>query len=101
MSNQTKKNKLDIKQSLSKLSIVRRYLWLVLGLFLVAIYAYVIININSFTNRNPTTTQIAQYLKNQANPSVNPKIVNQLDQLKNNSVSVQALFSQTRQNPFN
>ncbi len=100
MSNQASKPKLNLKQSLSKLVIARKYLWIGLALFLVVSYGYVVIKINGFVQQQPTTTQVAQYLKNQANPSVNPKIVSQLEQLQNHSVSVQALFNQARQNPF-
>ena len=82
------------------MAILRKYLWIGLVLLLIASYGYVLIKINSFVNQQPSTTQIGQYLKNQANPSVNPKIVSQLEQLQNNSVSVRALFNQARQNPF-
>lgn len=78
----------------------RPYGWLALIIFFVIVYAYVFLGIHNNLNTQPTQTQISSNLKTTAQPTINPAVVNQIEQLQNNSVSVQALFNQARQNPF-
>lgn len=83
-------------QILSKLQLVGRYRLLIFILFLVALYGYLVMQINQATSVQPTsnTPQTAQAAH------IDPTLVKQLQQLQDNSVSVQALFNQARSNPF-
>jgi len=97
----SKKTTKPLKQSLQEvLSIVRKYLWLLILVFFVLIYGYILLKINDFQNQQPSQSAISANLQTTPQAVINPKIVNQLDQLKTNSVSVRALFNNSRQNPF-
>lgn len=99
-----KDEKPDIKQQLqaviAKSSGLRKYLWLVLICLMALLYAYVLLKTSSFLNAAPSSSAIAHDLKTSVAPAINQKVVNELGQLQNNSVSVQALFNQARSNPF-
>jgi len=77
-----------------------KYLWIGLVLFFVIIFAIIVLAINSDLNLTPSQSSINANLNTTPQTSINPEIVNKLETLKNNSVSVQALFNQSRQNPF-
>ncbi len=70
--------------------------------FILILYIFLILKINnldhlSLSNQSnsPTTSSAV------ATPQrINPSVVYQLQQLQNNSVSVQSLFQQARNNPF-
>ena len=82
------------------LKILRSYLWLILIIYFVAIYAYLLLKINNQVHAQPSSMAINAQLKTTPHPAINPNVIKQLEQLQNNSVSVQALFNQSRQNPF-
>ena len=99
-----KDEKPDIKQQLqsviTKSSKLRKYTWLALIVLVALLYGYVLIKINGFLSATPSSSAIASNLKTSVSPVINQNVVNQLNQLQNNSVSVQALFNQARSNPF-
>ena len=99
-----KDEKPDIKQrlqsALAKRSGLRKYLWIAPFLLMILLYGYVLIKINGFESAAPSASAIASKLKTSASPAINQTVVNELNQLQNNSVSVQALFNQARSNPF-
>lgn len=100
MSKQVKKTK-QSKQGLSSLLVfAKKYLWLFMILFFIVIYIFVLFNINSFLNKQPSQLMISGDLKTTTQPNINPLVVDKLKQLNNNSVSVHALFNQSRNNPF-
>jgi hypothetical protein len=71
-------------------------------LFLVAIsiiYVYIIVRVYTLSNVQPGQNAVASQ-STTTQPQINQAIVNQIYQLQGNSVSVQALFNQARQNPF-
>lgn len=64
-----------------------------------AIYIFMLLRINTLTNAQPTETDIV----NQSTTkrlNVDKSFVRQLEQLEDNSVNVQALFDEARNNPF-
>ncbi len=99
-----KESPADPKQQLAalfaRLMGLRKYLWVLLLCLIVALYAYLILKINGFANTAPSLAQVQSNLKSSSLPVINQNVVNQLNQLQNNSVSVQALFNQARSNPF-
>lgn len=99
-----KDEKPNVKQQLqaviAKSSGLRKYSWLALIVLVALLYGYVIMKVNSFLSATPSSSAVASNLKTSASPVINQNVVNQLNQLQNNSVSVQALFDQARSNPF-
>ena len=91
------KESADIKAQFNK---IHRYLWLILLVFFLAIYGFIILKVNSYQNDQPTPAAVSLDLKTTPQATINPKIVNQLNSLRNDSVNVKALFNQARQNPF-
>lgn len=84
----------------TKLASLRKFLWAFLILFFVVVYGYVLLGIHTDMTQQPSQTQVSNNLKTTAMPAINQKVVKQLEDMSNNSVSVQALFNQGRQNPF-
>ena len=68
-------------------------------LLLVILYGFIILRINTLSNVQPKTS-ISTTQTNSLTPSIDQSTINKITQLHDNSVSVQALFSQARQNPF-
>jgi len=81
--------------SLKRLGRYRVFLFIV---FIVLLYAYLIFQINQASGVQPSADQQATSTK--ASPRIDPAVVQQLQQLQDNSVSVNALFNGTRTNPF-
>lgn len=77
-----------------------KYLWIGLVLFFVIIFVNIALTINNDLSLAPSQSSISSDLNTTPQTSINTIIVNKLEALKNNSVSVQALFNQSRQNPF-
>lgn len=74
---------------------------MVLFLALVLIvYAFVLLRINSMQNAQPSSAGGGSDVKVAATPHIDPKVIDQLKQLQDNSVSVKSLFDQARSNPF-
>lgn len=84
----------------AQLTSLHKYLWVMLLLFFVVIYGYVLLGIHSDITQQPSQAQISSNLKTTSMPAINQKVVKQLENMSNNSVSVKALFNQGRQNPF-
>jgi cell division protein FtsX len=98
-SNTTKANQIS-NNLLDKLKGLKRYGWVILLLLFLAIYGYMVISINNFASAKPTQSQVTADLKTTPLPVINQNVVNQLENMQNNHVSVKALFNQARQNPF-
>lgn len=82
--------------------ILKRFVQFRVLLFLIAIsiiYVYIIIRVYTLSNAQPNQSAVSSQ-SNTTQPQINQAIVNQIYQLQDNSVSVQALFNQARQNPF-
>lgn len=71
----------------------------VLFLLLVAlVYGFVIWRIDALKNAPPTPSAVDSKL--QSTTHIDQATINKIQQLQNNSVSVQTLFNQARQDPF-
>ena len=91
--------------SLKKLSrtIVSRfgaYRSFIFFLFLTSLYGYIIWRINVLSSAPPTQAQLDSAQHNVERPKISDATINQLKSLQDNSVRVQTLFNNTRQNPF-
>ena len=95
---------LEIKTIPSKLlpvaQKVTKYLGLILFLVFVAIYAFLVIRVNSLIAAKPTESAITEKLKTVQRPRIDEKAAAKMQQLEDQNVNVQALFNDARQNPF-
>lgn len=91
---------LPTEQLTRYLHTLRKNMPLLVFVFLVAVYGYLSWQIFSIMRNQPTDDQVAAKLKTIGVPQIDPHVVTKITQLKDNSVSVQALFNDQRQNPF-
>ncbi|HVV25680.1 MAG TPA: hypothetical protein VHC21_01440 [Candidatus Saccharimonadales bacterium] len=80
--------------------VAKRYALPAFIVFVLLVYGVVLLRINSLNNQEPTTDQVTSQVKAARIPHIDQSVVQQLQSLQDNSVSVQALFNQARNNPF-
>jgi hypothetical protein len=85
----------QLGKSFKKLSGYRVFIF-----FLVAasIYSYILWRINSFSDVAPSASD--ETAQSTAQPRIDPDTLEKIQNLQDNSVSVQTLFDNARQNPF-
>jgi len=66
----------------------------------VGIYGFVVWRIQTLDNLTPSANQVNAQTNPAIGAHIDKSVVNQLQQLRDNSVNVQALFDQGRNNPF-
>jgi len=69
-------------------------------LLLALVYGFVLLRVQSLSNVQPSDADVSAQVKLSATPHINPSVVQQMQSLQDNSVSVHALFDQARNNPF-
>ena len=79
---------------------VGKYAVLLFILLVAIVYGFLVMRINSMQSAPPSSVNGTQKVTTAATPRIDPKIVQQLQQLQDNSVSVKTLFDQARSNPF-
>jgi hypothetical protein len=79
---------------------VLRYAWLICFIFIVAIYGFLVWRIGALTNIQPDPNQVSAQLKTAQVPHIDQSALKKIQDLQDNSVSVQSLFNQARDNPF-
>ena len=79
---------------------IRPYLPLLFVAFVAIVYGYMFLQINSFKNAPPSEVANKSKLTLLATPHIDSTVVEQLQQLQNNSSTVKALFDKSRSNPF-
>lgn len=79
---------------------LHRYAPLFLFLFLLGIYGFLSWRIITLTQAKPAPSAVSAELKTVGVPKVDEDVVRKMEQLEDNSVSVQALFDDARSNPF-
>jgi len=101
-----KKKKLpfDPQQLIEKLAGLlqkaRRYSFATFIAFVVLIYGFLLFRIHSLGTAQPSNDAVSSQVKAAHIPRIDQSVVQQLQSLQDNSVSVQALFDQARSNPF-
>ncbi len=100
----SKSKNIDINRVMEKLSNmlgkIRRYSVLIFLILVAALYGFLFYRISSFSNTQPSVTAVNSQVQAAQIPHIDQAVVNQLQALQNNSVNVQALFNQARNNPF-
>lgn len=76
-----------------------RYRVTLFVLLLFVLYAFLAYRINTFYHVAPSTDTAGQTART-ALPRIDPATVHKIQQLKDNSVNVQTLFNEARDNPF-
>lgn len=69
-------------------------------ILLVVLYGFIAWRISTLTNAQPDEATVASKLKTTSTPHIDQAVVDKIKQLEDNSVNVQTLFDQARQNPF-
>jgi predicted negative regulator of RcsB-dependent stress response len=82
------------------LSIARKNAVFVFILFLILIYGFLGWRITELTKAEPSDADVAAGLKTIGVPKVDEEVVKKMEQLEDNSVSVNGLFKDARGNPF-
>jgi hypothetical protein len=91
----------DIREKLTDgLAKARQYATVLFCVFIGVIYIFVIYRVQVLNSSEPSDADVASKSKTAQVPHIDPKVLSQLQQLQDNSVSVQSLFNQARDNPF-
>jgi hypothetical protein len=84
----------------AKLDFVKRYSVVIFVVFVAALYGFVMFQIASLNSQQPSQDAITAQVNAAQVPRIDQKLVDQLQSLQDNSVSVQTLFNEARSNPF-
>lgn len=87
-------------QLVNALQKTSQYAALLFFLLVASVYGFVLLRINTLSSLQPTAESIVSQEKTTSIQKVDPKVVKQLETMKDNSVNVQTLFQQARDNPF-
>lgn len=79
---------------------LRHYVVAAFLVFVVVIYGIVGMRINTLLSAEPSPDAVSSQVKAKSIPKIDPAVVKQLQSLQDNSVNVQTLFEQARDNPF-
>lgn len=77
-----------------------KYAWLISFVAIAATYGFVLLRINTLSNAQPDQNEVTAQSSRANVTHIDPQLVQKLQSLKDNSVDVQALFDQARNNPF-
>lgn len=77
---------------------LNRYAVVLFLLFVALVYGFLMLRIQSMQSVQPSNSPAPGTVV--ATPHIDPKVVDQLQKLQDNSVSVKSLFDQARSNPF-
>lgn len=82
------------------LKTVQRYSILLFVLFVAGLYGAVFYQFYSLSDAEPSESAVSSQVKAARVPHIDEDVLKQLQSLQDNSVSVQALFNEKRNNPF-
>ena len=81
-------------------NIFTKYLTLIFIVILLGMYSLLVFRINVLVSVEPTEDAINEKLQTVQRPKIDQSAVARIRQLQDNSVDVQALFKEARDNPF-
>lgn len=90
-------NKTGLKNILDQLARLRVPLFIFV---VMTLYIFVTWRVNVYSNVEPTEVQVSSKMSETRSPRIDQATVNKIRLLQDNSVSVQTLFNEARQNPF-
>ncbi|MEK7059785.1 MAG: hypothetical protein AAB971_03445 [Patescibacteria group bacterium] len=98
------KQKFDFKSSLDKLLAVvnrlRAYAFVAFVVLVVMLYGFILLRISTLSGEQPSENAISKHVKAAKVLHIDQAVVDQLQSLQDNSVSVKSLFNEARGNPF-
>jgi hypothetical protein len=95
------KNSPQLKAQLDQLwDLTVRLRILLFLMLLVALYGFIGVRIQTLANAQPNSSEIESKASATSKPYIDKTAVEKIQALQDNSVSVQTLFNQARQNPF-
>jgi hypothetical protein len=90
-----------LKQAGAKsVATLSRYAAVLFMVLVAGVYGFVVLRINALSNAQPSGSDVAAQSTTTPVPRIDPKTAQQLQNLEDNSVNVQTLFEQARNNPF-
>jgi hypothetical protein len=94
------KRQLISAKQLHQLRQLGRYRTVFFLAFVAVLYGILLLHINSLDNQQPSDQAVNSQVKAANVPRIDQAVVRQIQSLQDNSVSVQSLFDQARNNPF-
>jgi hypothetical protein len=82
------------------LSKLRRYMVIIFVVVIVSLFGFLILRINSLTQREPSDELMMERLNTVQRPQIDERTVNRIQQLEDRNVEIRSLFEQARDNPF-
>jgi hypothetical protein len=96
--------KLNTESLVDKLLVLQhhvfKYAWLICLVAVAAIYGFLVWQIGTLSNIQPDPSAVSSQLKTAEVPHIDQNALKKIQDLQDNSVSVKALFSDARNNPF-
>ncbi len=91
----------QISPSLTKIRkfIARNGLFMYILVMLVA-HSFLVVRINLLNRSEPTDDAVSEKLQSVQRPKIEPALLQKIQDLQDQSVEVQSLFKQARDNPF-
>ncbi|MBL8121265.1 hypothetical protein JNM87_00760 [Candidatus Saccharibacteria bacterium] len=99
-SKQTLDAKIIKKQLRIIMHAVNRYRSIIIFVVITSLYGYIVWRINVLSNAPPSQSDISNAQQSVPRPKISDSTVRKLQSLEDNSVRVQTLFNEARQNPF-
>ncbi len=91
----------DIPKKLrSILQKLRPFVVLIFILIVAVLYGFLVFRVKTLANKEPSDDSVQDKLQTVQRPRIDTSTLNKIQQLQDNSVDVQALFKQARDNPF-
>ena len=91
----------DIRDKVqSSVKMLFRYRGILFFLFIALVYGFILFRINALVNVDPSQGTLTQTSQATKQPHIDGSAVKKIQDLRDNSVGVQSLFNQARQNPF-
>lgn len=88
------------EKAMGTLSVARKYAVVLFLLFFVAIYGFLAWRTLTLSQAEPDPSALTTELQTAGVPKIDQDVLNKIQQLQDNSVSVQTLFDEARSNPF-
>lgn len=79
---------------------INRYKVFGFVIVLLVSYGFLVYRINSLVSSEPTDDQISEKLETVQRPKIDQATLDKIQQLQDQNVDVQTLFTQARENPF-
>lgn len=79
---------------------IGRYVGVLIFLLFAGSYGFIILKMNTMSTAAVDESKVTEQVQALATPRIDEDAIKQLQTLKDNSVNVQALFDESRTNPF-